>query len=298
MAWEDLSQEFFDQYVARLSDPEPMPQQGNPGRLTVMERIVQRYNAGALDRGSAIQEVGERGFEDVIRRFHNLGRSKLPELSNMFYEFEFGKHIVITDALFSIQESRLGEVREELDARWSLLEGAFSISNSNYELSNELRKIYIESGSSRRDLTAMVPFLQGYQGNTCFYCSEPIISSDVQVDHVLPRQVVQHDDVWNLVLTHSFCNEHKLDRIVGEHFVTKLIARNENIMGSNHPWKHKISQTLGKTPALRATGTRLHYQNVREVLNWNYWGGTETFSPDTDPFFRRLITLLNNKQLA
>ena len=28
---------------------------------------------------------------------------------------------------------------------------------------------------------------------------------------------------------------------------TMLIQRNENIMGSNHPWKHKISSDLGRT---------------------------------------------------
>ena len=72
---------------------------------------------------------------------------------------------------------------------------------------------------------------------------------DVHVDHLLPRQVVLHDEIWNLVLAHGFCNENKTDRLVGEHFIEKLIQRNENIMGSNHPWKKKIEQAFGEYKA-------------------------------------------------
>jgi hypothetical protein len=42
---------------------------------------------------------------------------------------------------------------------------------------------------------------------------------------------------------------------------------------------------------------RKHYDNVKVVLGINnYWGGNADFRPDQDPFFRRLITKLNNNR--
>jgi hypothetical protein len=140
-----------------------------------------------------------------------------------------------------------------------------------------------------------IPFLQGYQRNTCFYCGEPISAGDIHVDHVLPRQVILHDEIWNLVLSHSLCSEQKSDRLVGSHFLEKLIARNENIMGSNHPWKKKISEVLGVTPQQRASKLKWHYQNIKGVLGNSYWGGAESYNPSTDEFYKRLITVLNNR---
>lgn len=128
----------------------------------------------------------------------------------------------------------------------------------------------------------------------CFYCGEPM-GDDIHVDHVLPRQVINHDEVWNLVLAHGDCNLLKSDRLVGEHFIRKLIARNENIMGSNHPWKSKIQTALGTTPKRRANTLKAHYDNMKMVLGRYYWGGAESYDPACDPFYRRLITALNNK---
>jgi hypothetical protein len=97
------------------------------------------------------------------------------------------------------------------------------------------------------------------------------------------------------VLAHRACSLQKLDHLVGEHFILKLIARNENIMGSNHPWKKRIADMLGASPAARAKKLYWHYSNVKAVLGSNYWGGSEGYNPETDPFYRRLITRLNNR---
>ena len=62
------------------------------------------------------------------------------------------------------------------------------------------------------------------------------------------------------------------------------------------PWKKKIKDALGNTPNDRASNLRKHYENVKVVLGINnYWGGNANFRPDQDPFFRRLITKLNNR---
>jgi hypothetical protein len=292
--WVELSTTFFDQYHQRLSGGKnPFPQQANPARLTVMERIVNEFNQGIIDREEAIIRVGRNGFNDVIPRFQTIGKDK-DLLGERFYEFDFGKNLHLKDGLFSIASEGKITLLEELEARWSLLEGAFSIYQENWQLSNDVRAIYLQSGYQRTDLTSNIPFLQGYQGNTCFYCGEAIEKHDIQVDHVLPRQVLLHDEVWNLVLSHSHCNVSKSDKLVGKHYLEKLVFRNENIMGSNHPWKKKIEKALGSTPKSRSWAINYHYDNVKKVVGPYYWGGIEGYSAEKDLFYRRLITRLNN----
>ena len=291
--WSRLSQVFLEQYLKRLEENPGRPQTSLPHRRTKMERIVAEHRLGKLDFGAAVDRVGNEAFGDVIRRFHNLGKEDW--LKGSFYEADFGKSLSLTDAMFAIGEDA-ADLEEEIEARWSLLEGAYSIHAHGYSLANDIRDIYLVDGYERTDITNTIPFLQGYQGNQCFYCTESL-DGKIHVDHVLPRQVLQNDEIWNLVLSHEFCNLQKQDRLVGPHFIRKLIARNENVMGSNHPWKKKIGAALGNTPAARIKKTKAHYENVSSVLGWNYWGGEKGYSPESDPFFRRLITVINNKDL-
>jgi 5-methylcytosine-specific restriction endonuclease McrA len=239
--------------------------------------------------------VGRDAFNDVLPSFSRLGRRA--NFDGMFYRYEHGVSLTLTDSVFEVYQEHPEELSTELDSRWGLLEGAFKIGNEAYHLNNDLRMIYIEKGYDRKNVTNNIPFLQGYQGNTCFYCGEPIDATDIAVDHVLPRQVVMHDEIWNLVLAHNMCNGQKTDRLVGPHFIQKLIARNENIMGSNHPWKKRIEATIGATRTARISAVKEHYSRVAQIIGHNYWGGTPGYSPETDPFFRRLITVLNNGKL-
>ncbi len=47
VSWSELSQAYLDQYIERISRSS-MPQQGNPTRRTVMERIVQELQTGKI----------------------------------------------------------------------------------------------------------------------------------------------------------------------------------------------------------------------------------------------------------
>lgn len=290
--WGDLSEHYFDVYLNRLSS-NPMPQQGNPNRLTKMERIVKEHQLGVLSRIEAIQKVGDTAFDDVVPRFQTIGTDKRI-VANHFYEIDTGKRLILKDSLLDLNVNQLDMLDDEITARWGLLEGAFSINQTDFKLANDIREIYLKDGYSRKTLTNNIPFLSGYQGNTCFYCGEQM-DGNIHVDHVLPRQVVNHDEIWNLVLAHGDCNLLKSDRLVGEHFIRKLVARNENIMGSNHPWKAQIQVALGTTSKRRTINLRHHYDNVKTVLGSYYWGGSDSYSPETDPFYRRLITVLNNR---
>ena len=120
-----------------------------------------------------------------------------------------------------------------------------------------------------------------------------MVEGDIHVDHVLPRQVLHHDELWNLVLAHSICNERKSDALVPTHYMAKLTARNENIIGSNHPWKAKLIARLGSTTAQRTSAAMAEFGKVKSVgLRW--WEAKH-YNPATDPFYRRLITVINNR---
>ncbi|MDM9630221.1 HNH endonuclease [Robiginitalea aurantiaca] len=293
VSWIELSQTFFENYLERINNSN-LPQQANPSRRTVMERIVNSYNLGEINRYQAIERVGQEAFNDVIPRFHNIWRHA-NLLNEKFYHFDFGKKLYLRDEIHLINEREQKVLMDEVETRWSLLEGAFKLSHENWDLANDIREIYLSQGSSKRiNLTDNIPFLSAYQGNCCFYCGEEIKDSDIHVDHVLPRQFIQHDEVWNLVLSHSLCNLNKDDALVGPHYVAKLIMRNENIMGSNHPWKYKISGALGSNKKARNKSLKNHYENAKIVLNHRYWESSPSYNRENDLFFKRLITNLNN----
>lgn len=293
VSWETLSRSFLDNYEKKLDTRNPMPQQLNPARLTVVERIVMERNTGRLTYDEAISKIGRNAFNDVIPRFHSIGQNSVLA-KDRFYEVKFGKDLLLKDELFQLSEIDLDKLNEELHARWNVLEGAFLIRRTRSALANDDRMIYLEKGYERTNVTKTVPFLSTYQGGICFYCGQQIPANDVQVDHVLPRQVVFHDEIWNLVLAHRYCNESKSDRLVAEYYIIKLIARNENIMGSNHPWKQKIEQQLGNSAKERSLNLSRNYEKVRKILGSYYWGGIANYLPEKDPFFKNLITQLNN----
>jgi hypothetical protein len=290
--WHELSKAFLDNYIARLNQSD-MPQQSNPSRQTTMERIVSGIKSGQLSYQQAVSEVGVNAFNDVIPRFQTIGTDK-QLAAGKFYHYDFGKQIHIHDALFNILETSKHEIIQELEARWSLLEGAFSLTHGECTLANSIREIYLEKATVRSNLTGNIPFLQGYQGNVCFYCGEGIEKASIHVDHLIPRQVIQHDEIWNLVISHDVCNLHKSDALVGKHYFEKLVARNENIMGSNHPWKQKIASALGSTSAARYNSMYRHYEHAKIILRSRYWEHAPNYNRETDPFFKKLITKLNN----
>ena len=290
--WHLLSKVYFDNYLQRL-ESSPRPQQSNPSRKTVMERIVKQYKLNKINYDEAISKVGSDAFNDVIPRFQTIGKDK--DIANeRFYHFIHGKKLILHDSVFQIQEENSRELFSEIDARWSLLEGAFTVATGDCELRNDIIDVYLIKGYDRTNITKNIPFLQGYQGNLCFYCAEKIIENDIHVDHVLPRQFIQHDEIWNLVLSHSLCNLHKSDSLVGKHYLQKLLARNENIIGSNHPWKKKIIDALGVSPATRGKNLWNHYENARIVLRNKFWENSPNYNKENDPFFKQLITKLNN----
>ena len=290
--WQDLAKDFLDIYSARL-DSNAMPQQGIMGRQTKLERIIKQLRVGRLALSEAVDMVAKDGFVDVVPRFHNIIGTSASLAADKFYEVEFGSHLIIKDALLGIANEDFDNLVAGSEARWGMLEGSFHVRHSNHDiaLANSIREMYLIDGDNRKSLTHLKPFLAPFQANVCFYCSLPMAVSEV--DHVLPRQVLQHDKLWNLVLAHKLCNGQKLDMVVLPYIVEKLIQRNENIMGSTSRKKAEIHKALGTTPTERASKVWAEYEQVKIVLGPNYWHGSEDYNRATNPFYESLITKLN-----
>lgn len=278
----ELAEDFFDMYKERLENGKP--QLATPNRQTAMERIVNLYNIGKLTRSQALEKVEREAFNDVIDRFHNVDNLQIPM---NFYE-KTEKGIVIFDNVYEIfSDKKNNELRNELDARWDLLESAFEIKRTNSELVNDIRKLYLVNGYERTDITKNRDVLNGYQNNVCFYCGELMNEDDVHVDHVIPRQFINHDDIWNLVLSHGFCNLQKSDNLPDRHYIDKLIERNEYFIKSNHPISNKLKEQLGNTPKKRRTTVDKIYEHGKMALA--PWKGINGYNPLTDPFYKTFI---------
>ena len=283
-----LAKEFFDLYNSRLENG--MPQLSHETRLTVMEKVVARYKGNAIGYDEAIEYVKNNAFGDVVPRFHNLDRM---ELDHRFYEIT-DSGIVLTDSVFKVFDGtdRL-ELKQELDARWSLLESAFAMKRENAKLINDIKKFYLLKGYERTDITYMKDMLNGYQEGCCFYCGEPLGNETIHVDHVIPRAFLYHDEPWNLVLSHENCNEQKSDFLPSRYYIQKLVDRNERLIKSNHPLSQGIKDALGVTPAARRKETfRIYNEILDAVTESNVWGGSQSFIPEKDPFYRSMIAMV------
>lgn len=283
----ELAEEFFQLYLKRLENGKP--QLFQPNRRTAMEKIIDLYKLGKIDRVEAINKVEKEAFHDVIPCFHTVYNQQLPV---KFYEkIETG--LILTDHLFEILDSGDAAVFvDELEARWGLLEAAFEIKQNNSKLINDIRKIYLMNGYERTDITNNKPVLNGYQNDVCFYCGEFMAGDDIHVDHVIPRQFIQHDEVWNLVLAHGFCNEQKSDFLPSGIYIEKLIKRNEYFIESNHPIKQKLIEQLGNTPKKRSETILRIFDHAKLVLGVT-WEGIKGYHPQTDPFYRTFVRYLH-----
>lgn len=283
VSMDELANDFFDIYLARLQNGRP--QLNLPGRLTVMERILEQYKLGKLSRERSILRVKAEAFNDVISRFHTVDNAPVP---TVFYQYS-QEGLSLTDEVHKVLcgPNRL-VLENEVQTRWDLLEAAFEINRSNFKLENDIRKFYLDNGYERTDITKLRPALNSYQNGSCFYCGEEMASDEIHVDHVIPRQLINHDDVWNLVLAHEFCNTQKSDLLPSIYYIEQLIYRNDFLIKSNHPLKDKIIEKLGINQEERRR-TILGIYNQAQLIMKHTWEGLKGYNPRTDPLYHLFV---------
>lgn len=287
---DDVARDFLNLYLDRTKNGQP--QLGRIGRKTYVEHEVDAIRVGKNLEESIGIIKNNALLGMVLQKFHTLYDQPVPK---PFYEItEGGRYLVLTDDLrtiFSTNETK-NELLPELNSRWDLLEFAFSDGRKSEYLDVDTYLEKIIRKEKRTTLTQLIPTLQGYQQNRCFYCGEQLY--DIAVDHLIPYQAVMHNDVWNLVLAHDWCNAQKSDNLPPKHFIENLIARNEYFISSSHPIKDTLIKQLGTTPQKRREKVQKEYIFAKGKIV-RIWGGNDKYDPKEDKFYRNWVKVLGQK---
>lgn len=232
---------------------------------------IRGYNQGNVTKNDLLMATVSLGFNNVIDAFHVVGREEVPE---RFFldERKKRKGIVITDNLLKLKEKlQFTNFEHEVEARWRLVETAWSL-NINPQLlevrfDNDTSELYTEfTGFKRTTITSCKDSLNGYQKGHCFYCNREIVIDNsnpdhlTDVDHFFPHILapiiskVNINGVWNLVLSCAECNrgaDGKFEQIPTIEFLERLHARNEYLISSHHPLRETIINQTGATTEKR-----------------------------------------------
>lgn len=242
------------------------------------------YNAGEIGKQELVDRTVRLGFNNVLDAFHVVGGE---EVAPSFFEEGEDEKIVLTDDLFELRERAQAEsLRQEVEARWRLVETAWStgVPKSALEVHRDAKsnELYVyRSGQKRRDITSSRDALNGYQKGRCFYCFRDISVGEGQagkrqegegqegghgsppqaeVDHFFPVALKPYledaylDGVWNLVLSCPQCNRGpggKMEQIPQKSYLERLERRNNYLIESHHPLKETLKGQTGSTEKQR-----------------------------------------------
>lgn len=284
-----LAGDFLDLYSERCQTGQP--QLATKGRFTYVERELQEIDSGVKSKEQSLPIIKKSALCDmVLKRFNVLNNRVIKAPFYTVTEHD----LILNDNLLSIVEEKsdYNVLVDELHSRWDLLEHAYERSNSIELLDVDQYLEHILKKEQRTNLTKLIPTLNGYQQNRCFYCGEEL--NDIVVDHVIPYQALMHNAIWNLVLAHDFCNENKSDNLPSLYFVENLIARNEYFIASSHPIKNTLAGQLGFTPRVRRKKALQEYTYAKNKIG-RMWGGDPHYNPQKDHFYREWVRVLANQ---
>lgn len=285
---DDLARDFFDIYQKRLENGKP--QMMTLGRKTVVETALDEVKVGKTTTENALENIKVNALKNmVLQKFHTLNTKKIPR---PFYHLsDDERYLHLNDNLFNIfADNQNKELSDELESRWSLLEHGFSDARKGESLEVDEELEYVRNKQQRTNLTRLIPVLQGYQQNLCFYCGQELYSP-IHVDHVIPYQAIKHNEIWNLVLAHEFCNEDKTDNIPPRHFIESLISRNEFVLKSDLPLREELKKNLGKTEEERRAKVEKEYDFAKRKIV-RIWRGSESFDPNRIESYKKLVNAL------
>jgi len=211
------------------------------------------------------------GFNNVIDAFHIVGKGEVPK---RFYvdERKDRNGITITDDLLALKENiQFNNFPFEVEARWRLVETAWSldISPALLEVKHDDKGLllFVENDSLKRiNITSSRGSLNGYQKGKCFYCHRDIVidSSNpnlmTDVDHFFPHRLLQAypdlnlNGIWNLVLSCKECNrgeDGKFASVPKLYLLKRLFSRNEFFIQSHHPLRETLMNQTGQTHGSR-----------------------------------------------
>ncbi|MCW2933087.1 MAG: hypothetical protein JWM19_4049 [Actinomycetia bacterium] len=218
----------------------------------------------------------------VMDKFHNVRGGELP---HTFYSLSGrgrGRTVQLSPDLRRIAVSpQLASLRDELDARWSIVETSFTTGVGRSVMEDGLAVDFAEwrltDRRRRRSVAGVKEAVVGFQHGRCLTCGDMMWPGDrVAIDHVFPLALMDNfpvarqwpeldlDRVWNLAPAHYDCNADKSARPPTAEELSRLVQRNEAIMSSPHPLRRTLEITLG--PFSASGGWRAFVRAVQDLF--------------------------------
>ncbi len=290
---DELAEDFYNLYKNRVKNGKPQSRRttldNSQKGLTYVEQEIINVESNGANRQKSLDKVRRDSLENmVLKRFNTLFQRPIPK---PFYTVS-DTHLVLSDNLRSLfSDNQNSVMSSEVDSRWDLLEFGFFNQKNEDSVEIEENLEFVIQKKQRSQISRLRPILNGYQIGKCFYCHEDLYDP-IHVDHLIPRTAINHDEIWNLVLSHQHCNLYKLASLPPKHFVEKLINRNESVLKSDLPLREELVKVLGITPQERSQKVWDQYLIAKD-MGLSVWGGSETFNPAKDDLFKGLIQFYN-----
>ena len=240
-----------------------------------------QYNAEEIDQDALIGSTISQGFRYVFDAFHQVAGDDVPQ---RFFTVEgSGGNRVIhpTEQLLGIDNSAADVLEGEVEARWRLVEVAWSMGVSanllDVQMDSMSKELIVSRDLMRRKSLGNAKWaFHGYQDGKCFYChieldTPDLVTTKTHVDHVIPYSIGKHmdidvDHVWNYVNACSGCNLSKSNRMPEYGVVERVYQRNEYYIHSNHPLKDAIIRATGKNANERANTVRTAFDDAGKLM--------------------------------
>jgi hypothetical protein len=290
----DLSEDFLTLYEDRTKSGKPQSRRkvvgGVEKGLTYVEQESRKIQQDDKNREKSVDAVLKNSLENmVLKKFHTLFKRQIPE---PFY-ITTDSHLILQGNLLNLFTDKQNSVMDsELLSRWDLLEFGFGNIQTYESLEIDENLEFVIQKKLRSQISRLRPVLNGYQNNSCFYCGTELYDP-IHVDHVIPHDAIQHDEIWNLVLSHEQCNLWKSNFLPQKHFVQRLINRNESVLKSDLPLKEELKKVLGITSEQRKEKVWSQY-SLAKNKGLKIWEGDEKFDPAQDNFYKQMIHISND----
>jgi len=285
----DLSEDFMSLYSDKVKANKPQSRRkiinGIEKGLTYVEQEARKIQQEGKNKEKAVDSVLKNSLENmVLKKFHTLFKRQIPD---PFYKLT-DTHIILQKNLLELFSDKQNQVMDtEVMSRWDLLEFGFENLSGEESIEIDDGLEYVVKKNQRSQISRLRPVLNGYQDGICFYCGEELFDP-IHVDHVIPHDAIQHDQIWNLVLSHEQCNLWKSNHLPQKHFVQKLINRNEFVLQSDLPLKEELRKVLGPIPHQREKMVWGQYKIAKEK-GLPIWEGDESFTPAKDSLYKELV---------
>mgnify|MGYP001175942547 FL=1 len=290
---DDVSFRFFQFYLPHVRPQEGKPltrQLKMPRKVSSIEKAVLGFDAGKYTESQVIQYVKDNCLlapHVVLPRYNTIGTKKIP---SPFYRYD-KNYLYLNDNILGIfaseENHHLGEL---VTSRFDLQQEVFSRAEFSDYMTYDEKIRWIRNGSNRTNVTQFRDALSGYQDDKCFLCGDSYLD-DIQkthVDHLIPRDIRQKDELWNLEVAHDFCNQNKSDDMPHRRYIEKIIKRNEAVMASEHPLRQKLELEAGKTPQERRLRVVTAYQNATTKWNRPIYNTPDRNNSDTTTEYTRI----------